>query len=48
MLKKIGTAARLEMERFFGTRIYLELFVRVQKDWAQDSRMLGEFGYPNK
>ncbi|MEA1970127.1 MAG: GTPase Era [Thermodesulfobacteriota bacterium] len=48
MLKKIGTAARLEMEKFFGTRIYLELFVRVQKDWAQSSRMLGEFGYSNE
>ncbi|MBW2599577.1 MAG: GTPase Era [Deltaproteobacteria bacterium] len=48
MLKKIGTAARLEMEKFFSTRIYLELFVRVQKDWSQNSRMLGEFGYPNK
>lgn len=48
MLKRIGTGARLEMERFFNTRIYLELFVRVQKDWAQDSRMLGGFGYPNE
>jgi GTP-binding protein Era len=48
MLKKIGTSARLEMERFFGTKIYLELFVRVQKDWAQDPRMLGEFGYTNE
>ena len=48
MLKRIGTGARLEMERFFDTRVYLELFVRVQKDWAQDARMLGEFGYPNE
>jgi len=48
MLKKIGTAARLELERFFDTRIYLELFVRVQKDWAQNPRMLGEFGYMNE
>ncbi len=48
MLKKIGTGARLEMERFFGTRIYLELFVKVQKDWTQSSRMLGEFGYSNE
>jgi GTP-binding protein Era len=48
MLKKIGTSARLEMEKFFGTRIYLELFVKVQKDWTQNSRMLGEFGYPNE
>ncbi|MDI6615130.1 MAG: GTPase Era, partial [Syntrophaceae bacterium] len=48
MLKRIGTGARLEMERFFNTRVYLELFVRVQKDWAQDLRMLEEFGYPNE
>jgi len=48
MLKKIGTAARLELERFFDTRIYLELFVRVQKDWTQNPRMLGEFGYMNE
>ncbi len=47
MLKKIGTASRLEMERFFDIRIYLELFVRVQKNWAQDPKTLGEFGYPN-
>jgi len=47
MLKKIGTGARLEMERFFNTRVYLELFVRVQRDWAQDSKMLGELGSPN-
>jgi len=45
MLKRIGTQARLEMERFFATRIYLELFVRVTKDWTRDSRMLEEFGY---
>jgi len=45
MLKRIGTQARLEMERFFATRIYLELFVRVTKDWTRDSRMLEDFGY---
>ena len=45
MLKKIGTAARLEMEKFFAARIYLELFVRIQKDWTHDKRMLREFGY---
>ncbi|MCD6486062.1 MAG: GTPase Era [Syntrophobacterales bacterium] len=48
MLKKIGTAARLEMEKFLGTKIYLELFVRVQKDWTQNSRMLGELGYQDE
>lgn len=45
MLKRIGTQARLEMEKFFATRIYLELFVKVKKDWTRDSRILEEFGY---
>jgi GTP-binding protein Era len=48
MLKEIGTRARLDMEKFFATRIYLELFVRVTKDWTHDPRMLGEFGYTEK
>ena len=45
MLKQIGTRARLDMERFFGTRIFLELFVKVSRDWTRDSQMLEEFGY---
>jgi GTP-binding protein Era len=45
MLKEIGTRARREMERFFAARIFLELFVRVQKDWTRDPRALREFGY---
>jgi len=45
MLKKIGTKARLDMEKFFTARIYLELFVRVKKDWTHDTRLLKEFGY---
>jgi len=45
MLKEIGTRARQEMERFFDSRIFLELFVRVQKDWTRDPRALKEFGY---
>ncbi|MBN2568728.1 MAG: GTPase Era [Deltaproteobacteria bacterium] len=45
MLKRIGTQARLEMERFFAARIYLKLFVKVRKDWTRDSKMLLEFGY---
>ncbi len=48
MLKEIGTQARLEMEKFFGTRIYLELFVKVKKDWTRDERTLREFGYRTK
>jgi len=45
MLKEIGTRARLELEKFFDSKVFLELFVRVAKDWMQDPRMLQEFGY---
>jgi GTP-binding protein Era len=45
MLKEIGTKARLDLEQFFNTRVYLELFVRVQKDWTHDEKMLKQFGY---
>ena len=45
MIRKIGEKARLELERLLGTRIYLDLFVRAQKDWSKDSRALREFGY---
>lgn len=48
MLKEIGTRARLEMERFFAAKVFLELFVRVAKDWTNDPRMLQEFGYRDK
>ena len=48
MLKEIGTQARKEMEEFFAVRIYLELFVRVRRDWTRNERMLREFGYTNK
>jgi len=45
MLKEIGTQARIEMEKFFAAKIFLELFVRVRKDWTKDSKWLKEFGY---
>jgi GTP-binding protein Era len=48
MLKEIGTKARKDLEQFFNARIYLELFVRVQKDWTHDEKMLKEFGYFDK
>lgn len=44
MLKKIGTQARLGMEKLFGAKVFLELFVRVKKDWTSSDRMLREFG----
>ena len=46
MLKEIGKQARMEIETFLGCRIYLGLFVRVQKNWRKDPRALLEFGYP--
>jgi len=48
MLKEIGTRARLELEKFFAAKVFLELFVRVAKDWTHDPRMLQEFGYKDK
>lgn len=44
-LKQIGQAAREDIERLLGTRVYLELFVRVQKNWTRDTRALRKFGY---
>jgi GTP-binding protein Era len=44
MIKKIGTAAREELERFFGTRVYLDLHVRVRAEWREDDRVLEQLG----
>ena len=44
-LKNIGREARLEMEKFFGKKIFLELFVKVQKDWRNKDASLKKFGY---
>lgn len=45
MLKKIGTAARKDIEALLGVKVYLKLFVRVQKDWTRSPGALKEFGY---
>ncbi|MBN2861911.1 MAG: GTPase Era [Bacteroidales bacterium] len=45
MLKKVGTEARLEMEDFFGKKVFLELYVKVSKDWRDKPLMLRRFGY---
>jgi GTP-binding protein Era len=45
MLKRIGQAARRELEAFFGVPIYLELRVEVRRDWRRDEAALREFGY---
>lgn len=44
-LKQIGEAARKEIEELVGTRVFLKLFVRVQKNWTRDTRALRKFGY---
>ena len=44
MIKKIGTAARQEIERFFGTRAFLDLHVKVKSEWRDDDRVLDEIG----
>lgn len=46
-LKKISTEARKEMERFFQKNIFLELFVKVDKDWRNNDRRLNAYGYHN-
>ena len=44
-LKVIGTEARLDMERLFGQRVFLELWVKVKSGWADDERVLRSLGY---
>jgi GTPase len=45
MLKKVGTEARLDMEDFFDKKVFLELFVKVKKDWRDNPNLLKGFGY---
>jgi GTP-binding protein Era len=45
MLKKIGMQARREIEQLLDAKVFLELFVRVRKDWSENPRMLKELGY---
>jgi len=44
-LKKVGSMARSDIEKFFGKQAFLELFVKVKKDWRNDGRVLKQFGY---
>jgi GTP-binding protein Era len=45
MIKKIGQAAREDLENFFGNRVFVELLVRVDKNWSKDPRTLRRLGY---
>tara|TARA_E500000075_G_scaffold88187_1_gene79702 strand:- start:63 stop:935 length:873 start_codon:yes stop_codon:yes gene_type:complete len=44
-LKKVGTQARRDLERFFEKKVHLELFVKVNKDWRSNANALKRFGY---
>ena len=44
-LKKVGAEARKALEKFFGKRIYLETYVKVDKDWRNSQKELDNFGY---
>ena len=44
-LKKVGTEARREMEDFFGKKVFLEMYVKVTKDWRDKPQILKRFGY---
>ena len=47
MLKRIGSDAREEIERILGTKIFLELWVKVKENWTQSDHHVKEFGYGN-
>lgn len=44
-IKKLGTAARLDIEKFLQKKVFLELFIKVDKDWRNSDRELKRFGY---
>ncbi|HEY7189052.1 MAG TPA: GTPase Era [Vicinamibacterales bacterium] len=48
MIKRIGTEARLDLERFFETKVFLDLRVKVKADWRDDERVLNELGMRKK
>ena len=45
MLKRVGSDARRDIETFFGKKVFLELFVKVEKDWRNRENKLRAFGY---
>jgi GTP-binding protein Era len=44
MIKRIGVAARADLERFFDTRVFLDLHVRVKSEWREDEHVLNDLG----
>ena len=47
-LKRVATDARKELEKFFGKKIFLEIYVKVDKDWRNNDRQLRRYGYDQK
>jgi len=45
MIKRIGESARIDLERLLGTRVHLDLRVKVKKDWRRDGAQIRRFGY---
>ena len=44
-IKQIGTEARVDLERILGTRVFLDLSVKVKKNWRRDASQIRRFGY---
>ncbi|APG65468.1 GTPase Era [Tenacibaculum todarodis] len=44
-IKRVGTEARKDLERFFGKKVFMELYVKVNKNWRSNERQLKRFGY---
>jgi GTP-binding protein Era len=45
MIKRIGSEARIEIEKFLGQKVFLELFVKVRPKWRENDMFLKEYGY---
>jgi GTP-binding protein Era len=45
MIKKLGTLSRLSLESFLGSKVFLELFVKVRPKWRENDMFLKEYGY---
>jgi len=45
MIKQLGSTARMEIEKFLGRKVFLELFVKVRPKWREDELYLKEYGY---
>lgn len=45
MIKRIGTQARVDLERLLGNKVYLDLIVKVKRDWRRDASQIKRFGY---